>query len=508
MSRNNYDIIVIGGGAQGTAFISSIYDYFSNHNLKTYIKIGVIDKKENIGCGIVYNNDYPWILMNTPTGDLSVVKTSPHDFSTWVKENQNNLSLLNNNTEFVPRSVFGLYLKEKYNYFKNELLKYSVLVEDIYDFASDIIYNNENDKIKISLNSGNTINTNYVLFATGPSTPQDHYKLKEYPNYIHNPFPAINNLSNIPKNADVSIIGSNLTAIDISVTLKHLGHTGKIFMTSRNRKLPEVKGKYLKSYTPKNVLYDNFENLFKQKGKPLNLTDLVRLIRKELKLHGFNWRNYFFNKESKPECLTEFEQKVAEARIGPTPFNIILGMIPEIAKTWRLVSNEQVEIFMSNYYRGVHQKHGAIPLINAEKILELLQKEQLILKGKLNKIYNENNKFYLSFDNETISSDYVINATGPNRFICDQLSKSPFLTPCATGLIKEIKIGGTIIDTKTGMILKNDGKFENRLRAIGHNAEGSHPFINNFAWILESTSEVAESLITEVIHGKKYWESK
>ena len=40
-------------------------------------------------------------------------------------------------------------LKEKYNYFKNELLKYSVLVEDIYDFASDIIYNNENDKIKI-----------------------------------------------------------------------------------------------------------------------------------------------------------------------------------------------------------------------------------------------------------------------------------------------------------------------------------------------------------------------
>ena len=57
------------------------------------------------------------------------------------------------------------------------------------------------------------------------------------------------------------------------------------------------------------------------------------------------------------------------------------------------------------------------------------------------------------------------------------------------------------------MILRNDGKFENRLRAIGHNAEGSHPFINNFAWILESTSEVAYSLINEVIHGKKYGES-
>lgn len=42
----------------------------------------------------------------------------------------------------------------------------------------------------------------------------------------------------------------------------------------------------------------------------------------------------------------------------------------------------------------------------------------------------------------------------------------------------------------------------NNTLAIGHNAEGSHPFINNFAWILESTDEIALFLINEVLYGK------
>jgi uncharacterized NAD(P)/FAD-binding protein YdhS len=444
--------------------------------------------------------------MNTPTTDLSIMKNDPFDFFKWVELNKNELSLLNDNLEFVPRSVFGLYLKEKYHFFKKELIKYSITVEDIFDQANDILYQNKENEITISLASGKSIKTSYVLFATGPNLPQDHYHLKEYRNYIHNPFPTINNLVDLPKNSNIAIIGSNLTAIDITITLSHLGHNGKIYMTSRNGKLPEVKGKYLKSYTPKNVLYDNFEKIFHAKGTDLNLMDLTRLIRKELKIHGFNWRDYFFDKKSKPECMIDFEQRVEEARNGPSPFNIILGMIPEIAKTWRLVSSDQIELFMTNFYRNVHQKHGAIPLINAEKILSLLQKEQLILKGNLNHIkHNNNNNFSITFENsnDNIICDYIINATGPNRSICSNESKPPFTTPCANGFIKEIKIGGTIIDTKSGMILRNDGKFENRLRAIGHNAEGSHPFINNFAWILESTNEVAESLINEVIHGKK-----
>jgi uncharacterized NAD(P)/FAD-binding protein YdhS len=505
MQDSNYDIIVIGGGAQATAFLSSIYHFIMKNNKYINIKIGVIDKKENLGCGNVYNYDYPWILMNTPTSDLSVVKEKPHDFSEWVNYNIDKLSLCDNDSTFVPRSVFGLYLKDKYHFFKLELMHKGIFIEDIDDLSTDILYKNESNNITVSLKSGKILKTNFIVFATGPSTPQDHYNLIESKNYIHNPFPANKNLSHIPNNLDVAIIGSNLTAIDIAITLKHLGHHGKIIMASRNGKLPEVKGKYLKSYPPKKVLYSNFESISKQKGAPLKLLDLVRLIRKELMLHGFYWRDYFFEKKSKPECIDDFKLRVEEARNGPTPFNIILGMIPEIAKTWRLVSNDQLEIFMSKFYRYVHQKHGAIPLVNAEKILSLLQSDQLLLKGYLNNIIYNNHKYTVCFENsENINCNYIINATGPKRIICDKFSKLPYTTPCTNGFIKEISIGGIIIDTATGMILKNDGMFENKFRAIGHNAEGSHPFINNFAWILESGYEVAESLLIEVANGKSY----
>lgn len=211
------------------------------------------------------------------------------------------------------------------------------------------------------------------MLATGSADSHDSYGLKGSLNYIHNPFPAYKNLCHIPKNSDVGILGSNLTAVDIAITLKKQGHNGKIIMASRNGKLPEVKGKYLRSEDPKAVLYANFEKIVKQKSKLLKLTDLLRVIRKELYSHGFYWRDYFFEK-IKPECVVQFYSRVEQARSGPTPFNIILGMIPEIAKTWRLVERDQLDLFMRHFYRGVHQKHGAIPLVNAEKILHMLEK--------------------------------------------------------------------------------------------------------------------------------------
>lgn len=504
MQDPSYDIVVIGGGAQATAFLSAIYHFITVNNKYLHIKIGIVDKKENFGCGNVYQDDYPWILMNTPTTDLSVVKNKPNDFSDWVKCNLDHLLLCNHDQQFVPRKVFGQYLKDRFYFFRAELIKKNIFIDAIDDFALDIIDVNEtNEDIKVSLKSGNMINSKYIVFATGPNNPQDHYNLNGLSNYIHNPLPASQNISQIPKSMNVTIIGSNLTAIDIAVTLKHLGHQGNIYMASRNGKLPEVKGNFLKSYPPKNALYANYQNISKEKGTALTLSDLLRLVRKELISHGFHWRDYFFNKKSQPECIQDFQLRVEEARNGPTPFNIILGMIPEIAKTWRLVSLEQLDLFMSKYYRYVHQKHGAIPLVNAEKILTLLQSGQLILKGNLNNIVYHNNIYSILFeDNEKINCNYVINATGPKRSICDDLSKLPYTTPCAKGFIKEISIGGTIIDTNTGMILKSNGKFERKYRAIGHNAEGSHPFINNFAWILESSYEVTESLLIEVSNGK------
>jgi glycine/D-amino acid oxidase-like deaminating enzyme len=45
MRKNDYDIVVIGGGAQGTAFLSAVYHFIRTQPISHYLKICVIDKK-------------------------------------------------------------------------------------------------------------------------------------------------------------------------------------------------------------------------------------------------------------------------------------------------------------------------------------------------------------------------------------------------------------------------------------------------------------------------------
>lgn len=500
-NKNLYDLTIIGGGAQATAFIAALYSYFNKNASDRILKISLIDKITNFGCGNVYNKDYPWILMNTPSTDLSVIKNMPNDFKSWVEDNYQKFELNISQLEYLPRSVFGYYLSERLDNFIEQLKYKNILISKINNIAKNINYNEKENFVEITLNNNDIIYSSYAVLAKGHEESNDPYCLKGKKNYIHNPFPANKNISHIEKNSSIGIIGSNLTGIDIAITLKELGHS-KIFMFSRNGRLPEVKGKFLKSEKTKFVSFENYNNMHKNINKKLALKDLMKLVRKEFSLHQLDWRKVFFEKTPGYSEEKTFLERVRVAKNEPTTFNIILGMIPEIAKTWSIVEESEINKFMTLFYNKIHQKHGAIPLINAEKIANMLVEKKLILKNEITKIEEKENSFEVIFPNERIKCDYIINASGPNRRVCIADNSHLLSKLCQKNSIKEIDIGGIVTDVSNGEILKKNGKKLNRIRAIGHNTEGSHPFINNFAWILESTEVVALSLIHEVLYGK------
>ncbi len=499
-NKNNYDLAIIGGGAQATAFISAINNYFKNKNYGKTVNILIIDKKNNFGCGKVYNKDFPWILMNTPTTDLSIIKEDQNDFKNWVELNYNKFELDNKQLEYLPRSVFGYYLKEKLDLFIENLKTKNIFISKKELLAKEVNILKQDQKIKIILENGEEVISSYLLLAKGHDDFKDPYHLKGSKNYIHMPFPAKEQITEIPKDSVIGIIGSNLTAIDIAITLKELGHN-KIFMFSRSGKLPEVKGKFLKSEKTKFVSFENFTNEMKKNKRLLTIKDILKSVRKELFLHNIDWRHFFFKNSKSYDEEKDFISRIEAARNEATSFNIILGMIPEIAKTWRIVEPKEVNKFMSLFYNKIHQKHGAIPLINAEKIASMLKNKELTLKKDLVNIQKNTKYFEVKLINKQYDCDFIINASGPNRKVC--ITETHILKNiCAENNLKEIDLGGTITDVKTGKILKSDGLYLETILAIGHNAEGSHPFINNFAWILETTDEVALSFINEVLYGK------
>lgn len=415
MENSKFDIIILGAGAQATAFLSAIYSITTKTKKIPNFTIGIVDKQENYGCGNIYNEDYPWILMNTPISDLSVELNDSNDFSEWIQKNLDLYCTAKTNN-YVSRSIFGKYLNYKFNFYKNSLLKNGILVETINSLAIEITDNPIKNEVIITLENKTLLFTKNLVIAIGKEISEDIYGLKKYSNYIHFPFPAFQKIGKIPKKSCIGIIGSNLTAIDIAVTLKHLNHQGKIIMSSRGGLLPEVKGKYLKAYTPKYVLYKKYEEIFYNNKEKLTLLDLIRPIRKELKNYNLNWRDLFFPKKMEPDNTQKFEQRIYEAINYPTSFNIILGMIPEVARTWKLVKKSEIDIFIKKYHRFIHQKHGAIPLVNAKKILDLLKTEQLILKGDLSVICYENSKFKIIYkDKDNLECDYIINAMGTKK---------------------------------------------------------------------------------------------
>ena len=125
----------------------------------------------------------------------------------------------------------------------------------------------------------------------------------------------------------------------------------------------------------------------------------------------------------------------------------------------------------------------------------------LYLKDNIRLIEKKEEHFLIHSSKESIKCDFIINASGPLRKVCheNQLLMNEL---CSNNFINEIDIGGIITNPKNGKILSINKLCGQKILAIGHNAEGTHPFINNFAWILETTNEVSLSIINEVLYGK------
>ncbi|WP_262379443.1 FAD/NAD(P)-binding protein [Nonomuraea sp. PA05] len=119
-----------------------------------------------------------------------------------------------------------------------------------------------------------------VVVCVGGGTPQDHYGLSGAPGYIGDPYPLAYTLDGVPGEADVAVIGSGLTAVDVVVSLAARGHTGRIALVSRTGMLPAVWQRPL-GHRRRHLTVERVEALRREHGA-VTLDDLVGLLRAEL----------------------------------------------------------------------------------------------------------------------------------------------------------------------------------------------------------------------------------
>lgn len=480
-----FDVAIVGGGAAAVSYFDALSRLLILN--KKRASVIIFDKEANFGIGEVYTDDYPWLIMNTPAQDLSACYGVADDFIQWTSKKGDAI----NQNGYVPRQLFGQYLKEKlFTLLERNSDSYSV------ELITSKVTNIERCRDAFSLVTARNgkYKARFVIIASRHMSANDPYKLSGESNYILNPYPMIKKIRPVIKNKKYLIIGSGLTAVDCAITLYKEKSPAHLVMVSTRGDLPQVKGRKLFAYQPSFFLAERIID-----SKQVSLRRLLRFARKEFRYHAIDWREFLFKQGSLESRITYFNQQIDVAKAHPTHFNVVLGMIPELARVWPYMEDASIDLFMCKYFPAVQHKHGAIPLVNAEKILSMIANEELLIQKGIKAIKKSGSCFVVRFDDDSMDSfDYVFNATGPGRRIECNDKNQLYVNLMRNGMIEQRSSGGIKVSYPDSHPIVKNEIVSKGLYLVGHNAEGTHLFTNNFQWIVEIAFLAASNLIQKL----------
>ncbi|SDA24432.1 FAD/NAD(P)-binding protein [Sphingomonas sp. NFR15] len=219
--RTIRDIVIIGGGASA-ALIA--------WNLKRLHQRSctIIAPTDRPAFGLAYATPSLKNLLNVAASGMSADPDDPGHFVAWMREN---VSAETDPGTFVPRPIFGLYLRQLYC---------AAAPEHIRDTAiacakSDGLYT-------ITLAGGGTVTARQVVLACGhfdparlPGVPPEIDATGRY----HHDAWADGVFAGIGADEEVVLIGTGLTAVDVIMRLRENGHRGRITTVSRRGLFPE-----------------------------------------------------------------------------------------------------------------------------------------------------------------------------------------------------------------------------------------------------------------------------
>src|SRR5690606_19705726 len=100
-------------------------------------------------------------------------------------------------------------------------------------------------------------------------------------------------IKGIPRDADVCILGSSLSAIDAIMTLADCGHEGKIRLFSRDGLMPRVQPKDESDYERKFLKLSCIHRIRRTAWRQPTVKELFRLYQKEVENymgHPIDWK--------------------------------------------------------------------------------------------------------------------------------------------------------------------------------------------------------------------------
>jgi uncharacterized NAD(P)/FAD-binding protein YdhS len=428
------------------------------------LSLAVVDKGPAPGRGLAFGTRYDCHLLNVPAGNMSALPEEPDHFLRWAQANYGHPV---HETSFLPRPFFGRYISSLLEEATERGSRGNL--QWIQGEVSSVA--REQSRLEIPLTDGSTLATQSLVLAVGNFPPAD-LKIpglsRESHRYIRSPWSA-SALDDFPGNANVLLIGSGLTSVDVAVALKYEGFGGHIHILSRRGLMPQTHR--LTAGRPQ----------FWNEPSPRTIRGLMRLVREEVRTaeKGGDWRD------------------------------VVDSLRPVTQNIWQSLSQKERRRFLRHVrsYWEVH-RHRIAPEIG-DTISQLVQAgTATVYAGRVTNYREVGEHVEVGWRDRRTQSQRlfrvhrVINCTGPEtdcRHINDPLIKSLLAQGLATPDLLSLGLDAD----SSGALLDSRGAPSRSLYAIGSARKGSLWESIAVPELRVQASQLAEHLVRDLLPHRR-----
>lgn len=345
MIAQRFHVAIVGFGAAGLMVLRELIEVSAH---PAGFSIAMFDASTFAARGTAYSTVHQEHLLNVRALNMGIAADNPQGFSEWLAYRAEPDGL--NPHAFLPRALYGDYLKAQWQQIRAHaaqkritLVHLAETVELITPQAQGYRINTQvrtYDAAQVVLTTGN-------LFTSSPraqATRQSSNQPIQYPWQYD--FAALKKLSP----AEITIIGTGLSAVDTIVSLLAHGFAGRIVCCSRHGWFPAVHSAPCAPIAPSQDLLNRLNTEEKSDIAPLRLSDILHAIRHTVRTHP--------------------NQPWQAVMDGLRPYTIAL---------WQALSLTDKQRFLTRHFTlwNIH-RHRMAPQIHSQ-IIEAIARGQLII---------------------------------------------------------------------------------------------------------------------------------
>ncbi|AQZ70022.1 hypothetical protein BKM31_00930 [[Actinomadura] parvosata subsp. kistnae] len=490
-------IAIIGAGAAAAGLLDALAVGEAEGE-----EITVFEPGPSLWRGRPYGPDLDSVLVNAPPAIMSIRASDTRHYAGWLGEERAAAhldDLLGH--PLVPRALYGEYLSDTAEAALARLRERGwrtrVVASQVVGVTSaapgsvpgampearpgGVASADGGSRLSVRTADGHEYPAGQVVVCVGAGTPQDHYGLAGAPGFAGDPYPLAATLDGVPGGADVAVIGSGLTAVDVVVSLAARGHTGRIVLVSRTGMLPAVWQRPL-GHQRRHLTAERVEALRRERGA-VTLDDLAALLRAELDDAGEEYARFtgeLLSSVSEPpaERLRRQLAAVGDPAIARRVLQEAAHQVGPLA--WRLLPEPDRERLRRHARLAISVASPMVP-VNAVTLLRLFDAGQLGVVAGVRKIEAVEGGFRVRGDGGDVDVDVAINAVNP----------PPQAVPgAAEPLVTTLLEGGLAELHPSGGLVPRDG----RLHVLGDLAGGGSFITSSIPGLAAQATRIAAAL--------------